>query len=351
ITAKHKIEVAKEKTRVFLQRLVNAIPGVLCIRDSEGKFLLINEYAGLVFGLRPEEVIGKRDEDLGMPIEEAEAIRKADRMVIQTKQNMFLERDRIWTQEGWIGWFQTTKIPFEHPDSLDGAVLSLSVDVTARMEAEKRLENLNAELRQAYRQAQLALADEKKQSQFVTDLTNSIPIAIYYKDRDGNFLDCNPAASVLTGYSREELINLTIAQRDGEEVARIARQEDLDLLSGRVPILRKERWIGHKSGRKIPTIMTKAPIHDEKGNVIGIVAALMDISELKEMEEELRNATQRAQAANEAKTAFLATMSHELRTPLTSVVGTASVLAESDLPSELRGYVATICRSSQTLLE
>ena len=66
--------------------------------------------------------------------------------------------------------------------------------------------------------------------------------------------------------------------------------------------------------------------------------------------EENRSARARAEAANEAKSAFLASMSHEIRTPMNGVIGVAQLLAESPLSDTQRRHVQTISRSGELLL-
>jgi signal transduction histidine kinase len=66
--------------------------------------------------------------------------------------------------------------------------------------------------------------------------------------------------------------------------------------------------------------------------------------------EENRQARARAEAANEAKSAFLASMSHEIRTPMNGVIGVAQLLAESPLNDAQRRHVQTISRSGELLL-
>ena len=67
--------------------------------------------------------------------------------------------------------------------------------------------------------------------------------------------------------------------------------------------------------------------------------------------EELTQAKERAEAANEAKTRFLATMSHEIRTPMNVVTGLASILARSPLNSEQKQIVETLRTNADLLLK
>ncbi|MBF0187802.1 MAG: response regulator [Magnetococcales bacterium] len=76
-----------------------------------------------------------------------------------------------------------------------------------------------------------------------------------------------------------------------------------------------------------------------------------DITELKQMEENLREAIGQADAANRAKSVFLATMSHEIRTPLNVVVGMGDLLLEETLTTRQRQQVEKIQSAGTTLLD
>jgi signal transduction histidine kinase/CheY-like chemotaxis protein len=76
-----------------------------------------------------------------------------------------------------------------------------------------------------------------------------------------------------------------------------------------------------------------------------------DITERKQIEEELQRAREAAETANRTKSVFLANMSHELRTPLNAILGFAQIMARSkDQPAEHREYLAIIVRSGEHLL-
>ncbi len=82
----------------------------------------------------------------------------------------------------------------------------------------------------------------------------------------------------------------------------------------------------------------------------GIVAVYADITQLQRVSDELRRAKDAAEAANEAKTAFLATMSHEIRTPLNAIVGMSRLMGDTRLDAEQSDYCSTVIQAADTLL-
>lgn len=82
----------------------------------------------------------------------------------------------------------------------------------------------------------------------------------------------------------------------------------------------------------------------------GYVAVGADVTGIHEREKELRKARKEAEAANDAKSAFLANISHEIRTPLNGILGMAQLMASSDLTPEQRDQLDTILDSGKTLM-
>ncbi len=90
--------------------------------------------------------------------------------------------------------------------------------------------------------------------------------------------------------------------------------------------------------------------HLLEGKVIGWVWSFRDVTERRRAIEELRRARHAAEAANRAKSEFLANLSHEIRTPLNTIVGITDLLADNSVKAERRQYLEMLRRASGILL-
>ena len=104
-------------------------------------------------------------------------------------------------------------------------------------------------------------------------------------------------------------------------------------------------------GKQTPTIENFFLIRDEEGRPLRLADVITDITERKEMEDDLRKAKHAAQVANRAKSEFLANTSHEIRTPMTAILGYADLLLNENLGRDTREHVAVIKRNGEHLLQ
>jgi len=149
--------------------------------------------------------------------------------------------------------------------------------------------------------------------------------AIVSKLLDGTITSWNLAAERMFGYSAEEAV--------GQSIRLIIPRERWDEEEDVLARLRRGEVIDHfetvrqrKDGSLVEISLTVSPVKDETGRVVGASKIARDISERRRAEEERARLLKEAQAANRAKTDFLAVLSHELRTPLNPILGWAEVL-------------------------
>ncbi|MCF8481612.1 MAG: PAS domain S-box protein [Rhodospirillum sp.] len=121
-------------------------------------------------------------------------------------------------------------------------------------------------------------------------------------------------------------------------------------LEGRSEQYRMVLRFRHKAGHYVWVLDRGRAQRDEQGKAIRMVGTHSDITEMRRYEEALRGAKVEAEAANRAKSQFLAVMSHEIRTPMTGILGMGDLLLSSGLDGDQERYARTLMRSAQTLL-
>ena len=180
---------------------------------------------------------------------------------------------------------------------------------------------------------------------------DAVADAIVTIDKDGHIQQWSSGAQRIFGYAPEEVIgaNLTILMpephrsRHAGYVGSFLKSRDPKIIG-----VGRELTAIRKDGLEFPIELTVSEVRS--GEEAFFTGILRDITERKRVEAELIQARQQAEAANLAKSQFLATMSHEIRTPMNGVLGMANLLSSTALNDRQRRLVDNVSRSGQALL-
>jgi two-component system, sensor histidine kinase and response regulator len=186
-------------------------------------------------------------------------------------------------------------------------------------------------------------------------LLESTAEAIYGVDLDGDCIFCNASCVRMLGYgSPPELLGKNMhrlmhhSRADGTPLPDDACRIYQAFRVGKGAHVDDE-VLWRKDGSCFPAEYWSYPILRE-GECIGSVATFLDITERKRAEAELMKAKEVAEAANRAKSTFLATMSHEIRTPMNGILGMTELVLDTDLTAEQRDSLGLVRLSAESLL-
>lgn len=192
----------------------------------------------------------------------------------------------------------------------------------------------------------------EESKQMLRTIIDTIPVRVFWKDIDCRYLGCNQHFANDAGFSKpEELIGLDDYGMGWVEQADLYRSDDIEVMKTGIAKLNYEEPQTTPVGENIWLKTSKMPLTNLNGQVIGVLGTYEDITERKEMEEELILAKEKAEESDRLKTAFLNNLSHEIRTPLNAIVGFSELLKKPGISaSEVKHYTEIIDHSSGQLL-
>jgi len=341
--AEEALRKSEEKYRTLFEAAGDGIQTAE-VTDEGVRFIQCNSRMAEMLGCSKQEVIGKSPLDFspavqpdGTPSEQR--VRELASAAMAGEPQFF-----EWTYRRADGTEFYTEVAVSRAE-LDGKphLQAIVRDVTGRKHSERMLRLMQFSIKHT--------AD-----------------AAYWMGPDARFIYVNDAACRSLGYTRQELLSMTVHEIDPDFPPEVWPEHWRQLKEkGSLTVQSHHRT---KDGRVFPVEIVTNFVEFE-GRQYNCAFA-RDISRRVEVEEQLRQAKEqtervnrqlieanakanglaaRAEKASLAKSEFLADMSHEIRTPLNAIIGFSEMLAAEALPEEQTDWVNTIRASSEHLLE
>ena len=258
---------SEEKLRAILDGAVDAI----FTKDVKGRYVTVNKTCASLFGLTPDEIIGKTDFDL-FPKEDALCIVETDRKALKGK---VVREETTKTVDGRLHTFDVTKVPLFDKQGKIFGICGIARDVTERKQMERKLQ------------------ESEERYRLVVENTTDIIYRLNYQTMKYEYM--SPAIKKLTGYCQDEIerigfaniVEETILIVKGEEVTVSYSELDRRRRSGAFNECRADYRIRTKSGKIVWVGDRCSPLKDERGQVIGVVGVMRDITRRKQVEEAL----------------------------------------------------------------
>lgn len=324
-------------------QLVDSLEVNIVWKDLNSRYIGANHHFLNLLNLTPETLNGKTDYDLTTH-DLAEKIIENDREVFKIQDTRCFH-EYIIDSEGNNKVYLSYKTPLYDKDHKLFGLTTLAIDVT---EVNKKESELISETK-----AKSSFIDNMSYFNQIATMFNqmasNMPANIYWKDSKGVYLGCNSALAQILSLRQDSIVGKTtydlFNKKDADNLIKI---DNKVLAQGKAITLEELGF--DVNGDPAIYISNKAPVRNDKGDVIGLIGISLDITKQKQIEQELRDAKEKAEAADCAKSEFILNISHDIRTPFMGILGFSEILESQEEDPFKRETLGYIRQSAQRLL-
>ena len=265
ITARKRAEMDLKKSREFLDRVINAIADPVFVKDAQRRFVLVNDALCAMVGRPREELLGRDGDDM-FPKEQVEVFRTMDAAVFDTGAENVNEEALSDLATGAVRTIVTRKTLYVDPEG-NKLLVGIIRDATARKQAEAAL---------------------RASQRFTESIIDTIPMRVFWKDRDLVYLGCNQTFARDAGFrDPKDLVGKDDFQMSWRQQAELYRSDDRQVLQSGRPKLFIEEPQTTPDGKTLTLLTSKIPLRNAEGEITGVLGMYMDVTERKQAEEKL----------------------------------------------------------------
>ena len=284
ITEQRQAEESLARERRFLRALIDNLPDLVFIKDTQSRFVTVNPACVSQLGAgRPEAVLGKTDADFVAP-ELAEQYLADEQALMQSGQMVNKEEPTQHKGTGEMRWSLTTKIPLRDEAGKIMGLMGIARDITRQKRAEAALRQSHDDLEKRVVERTTELARERL---VLRTLIDNLPDAIYTKDTAGRKTLANPAdLKNLRCQTEAEALGKTDFDLFSADIAAKFFADDQKVIQGQ-PVINREEFFFDEACQKRWLLTSKLPLCDPNGTIIGLVGIGRDITARKQAEDKL----------------------------------------------------------------
>ncbi len=295
ITERKQAADALRQSEEKFRSLVETTSDLIWEADSNGHFIYVNPRSEVLLGYKPEEVLGRSPFDF-MPPDEVQRLSKFFSKTVAKRAPYIALKNRTLHKDGRVVILEMSGIPFFDDNGGFAGYRGIGRDITESTLAEEKI---------------------REQQELTTRIIETIPLRVFWKDRDLRFLGSNTLFAKDAGVGRpEQLIGKTDFDLSWRDNAEIYRVDDQRVIDSDTPSLSVEEPQITPTGERTWIRTSKVPLHDDAGEVFGLLGTYENVTRQVEAQKqlELNNVILRAQQEmspdailvvdNKGKTAF-----------------------------------------------
>lgn len=318
-----------QTTAQRLGQLITNLQAGILLEDENRKIVLTNNTFCQMFGIPvpPEQMVGW---DCSLSAEQSKHLFTDSEAFVERISDLLKDRKQS-LEEKWElvdgRVFERDYIPM-YVENIYRGHLWKYTDITER----------------SLKQDQLRKSEEKYRG-----IISNINLGLIEVDLNEKIRYVNQSFCFISGYSENELLGRNPNEIFVVDPTTLSKMQDVKASREHGVSDVYEIEVKIKGGVKKWWLISGAPLYNDTGKVEGSIGIHLDITEQKNLEQQLREAKMLAEKSGQAKEIFLANMSHEIRTPLSGIYGMMQLLQGTRLNKEQHTYVNAIDKAIENL--